>query len=72
MAVALTAKQYRERAEESRTFAEQMSDPEARFTMLRIAFDYEDMANRMEAIKDATPGIDKSTLDRAIPNRRAE
>jgi len=57
--VPLTAEQYRERAEESRAIAEQMNDPEARATMLRIAEDYEKLAYRMEALEQARAAFDK-------------
>jgi hypothetical protein len=39
---------WRERAEKARAHAEQMSDPEARQTMLEIAEDYEKLARRAE------------------------
>jgi hypothetical protein len=35
---------WRSRAEEARTIAEQLSDPESKRTMLRIADDYERLA----------------------------
>jgi hypothetical protein len=35
---------WRSRAEEARTMAEQLSDPESKRTMLRIADDYERLA----------------------------
>jgi uncharacterized protein YjiS (DUF1127 family) len=39
---------WRERAEEARHLAEQMSDPEAREVMLRIAADYEQLAENAQ------------------------
>jgi len=39
---------WRERAEEARTLADQLSDPESKRTMLRIAKDYERMAEHAE------------------------
>ena len=39
---------WRQRAEQARTIAEQMNDPEAKRMMLRIAEDYEKLAKRAE------------------------
>jgi hypothetical protein len=39
---------WRERAEEARVHAEQLTDPEAKQTMLNIADDYEKLAQRAE------------------------
>jgi hypothetical protein len=39
---------WRDRAEEARTRAEQINDPRSRKMMLRVADDYELLANRAE------------------------
>jgi hypothetical protein len=51
-------KHWRERAEKARAHAEQMSDPEARQTMLEIAEDYEKLARRAEQRLKAAGKID--------------
>jgi hypothetical protein len=51
-------KHWRERAEKARAHAEQMSDLEARQTMLEIAEDYEKLARRAEQRLKAAGKID--------------
>jgi len=41
-------KHWLERAEEARTVAEQLTDPDSRRAMLRIAADYEELARRAQ------------------------
>jgi hypothetical protein len=55
MPARLGAKHWRERAQEARVIAEQMADEEARHSMLRIANDYEKIADRAEAANGNQP-----------------
>lgn len=56
----LTAEEWRERAAESRSIAERMSDPSAREMMRRIAGDYERFAKWAEATEAATAVVKKT------------
>jgi hypothetical protein len=54
-------KHWRERAEEARAHAEQLTDREARRMMLEIAGDYEKLAKRAEERLKSSPQSDWTT-----------
>src|SRR5262249_1765233 len=66
---------WRERAEEARVHAEQITDPESKQAMLRIAEDYEKLAKRAEErLRNSEEGIQKKALrisGRLSPSRFA-
>jgi hypothetical protein len=53
MPARLGAEYWRERAEEARTQADQMRDPDARRTLLEIAENYEQLAEQAERMRMA-------------------
>ena len=59
VAMSLTAVQWRQRAEESRVLAEQMSDAASRGAMLRIAADYEILAQNADRIESTRMLLEK-------------
>jgi len=59
------ANHYRERAEECRTIADHLLDGDARTTMLRVATDYERMADSVDQIAGFIGELDELTPLRA-------
>lgn len=55
MPTRLGAEHWRERAREARALAEQMGDEDSRRRMLRIAADYEKLAERAEVDPSRSP-----------------
>jgi hypothetical protein len=49
------SQRWRDRADEMRTLASEISDPESRMIMLRLANDYESLARRAERLADELP-----------------
>ena len=49
------SRRWRDRADEMRTLASEISDPESRMIMLRLANDYESLARRAERLADELP-----------------
>ena len=49
------SRRWRDRADEMRTLASEISDPESRTIMLRLANDYESLARRAERLADELP-----------------
>ena len=51
----IDSRHWRDRAEEARLLAADMKDPDSRETMLRIANDYERLAERAQRVAKAIP-----------------
>jgi hypothetical protein len=49
------SRRWRDRADEMRTLASEISDPKSRMIMLRLANDYESLARRAERLADELP-----------------
>jgi hypothetical protein len=49
------SQRWRDRADEMRTLASEISDPGSRMIMLRLANDYESLARRAERLADELP-----------------
>ena len=49
------SRRWRDGADEMRTLASEISDPESRMIMLRLANDYESLARRAERLADELP-----------------
>jgi hypothetical protein len=49
------SRRWRDRADEMRTLASEISDPESRMIMLRLANDYESLARRAERLANELP-----------------
>jgi hypothetical protein len=59
---------WRQRAEEARTIADQMNEPQSKEAMLRIAKDYERLCRKS---RTASQGDGSLGIDRAAPIPRA-
>jgi hypothetical protein len=60
----LTAKRYREYAEELRTIASEKQVPENKNAFLNLAEDYDRMAAALEAVHQARRIIENSTIEK--------
>ena len=49
------SRRWRDRVDEMRTLASEISDPGSRMIMLRLANDYESLARRAERLADELP-----------------
>jgi hypothetical protein len=49
------SQRWRDRADEMRTLASEIGDPESRMIMLRLANDYESLARRAERLANELP-----------------